>query len=387
MESFTSIAQKYLQDLQLLASSIALVAIFCGLILFIMWRKTGIPRQLVGREQAIKVPWDWLEVFLAVLLLIFVYEALVHTVPWARQKLPNEAYAGFQLTAVESVTNIAFDGGLSGGLITMAGALYARPQELVRQTEEARAQLLNMVIFLPIVLLLLLNALPRLCGARLYQLGLHLNRWKENFTLGTLVWIVITPLCNILLMIFLLSFWETLWGRKAEHPLTMMMQTDTRVTTWILVGLVACVVAPLREEILMRGIIQPYLVRNPLISDIILVFSIVYAFTILMTPGTGPDRGMGMGPLFFIATVAPGYYLFEKWTAPWIKEAGAARGIFVTSLIFASLHFQAWPTPIPLFILSLVLGLLAYRTRSLVGPITAHMLFNLTTMVSGLLKV
>lgn len=386
-ESFSSSAQKYLQELQLLASALALVAIFCGVILFFLWRKTGIPRQLVGREQAINVPWDWLEVFLAILLLIFVYELIVKTVPWAKHQLTEEAYAGFQVSAAASVLNISVDGGLSGGLTTLVGALYSRPKEIVRQSVEARSYLLNLVLFFPLVLLLFFNVLPKLCGARLFQLGLHLNRWKENITLGTIVWVIITPLCNILLMVVLLSFWETLWGRKSEHPLSLILQNDTQWSTWILVGIVTCIIAPLREEIMFRGIIQPYLVRNPMTSDIIVVLSIIWAFTILMTPGTGPDRGMGMGPLFFIATIAPGYYLFEKWTEPWIKVPGAARGIFATSLIFAGIHFGAWPQPIPLFFLSLALGLLAYRTRSLLGPITVHALFNLTTMVSSLLQM
>jgi membrane protease YdiL (CAAX protease family) len=119
---------------------------------------------------------------------------------------------------------------------------------------------------------------------------------------------------------------------------------------------------------------------------VLVVLSIVWAFSMLMTPGSGPDRGMGMGPLFFVAAIAPGYYLFEKWTEPWITEPGAARGIFATSLFFASVHFAAWPQPIPLFLFSLAVGFLAYRTRSLIGPITVHALFNLTTMVVMILE-
>jgi membrane protease YdiL (CAAX protease family) len=163
--------------------------------------------------------------------------------------------------------------------------------------------------------------------------------------------------------------------------LSVLMNNDERVFTWILSGIIACIVAPVLEETLMRGIVQPYLVRNPMVSDVLFVLSLTVAFIVLMSPGSGPDRGLGMGPLLYVAVAAPGYYLFEKWTQQWIKEPGAARGIYVTSLIFAGLHMAAWPQPIPLFFFSLGVGFLAYRTRSLVGPITVHALFNLTTTI------
>jgi len=381
-ESFTSIVQKYVEELKLMASSMALIAIVVGTILFLMWRRTGIPRQLVGKERIAKVPWDWLEVFLAALLLIYVFEAAVITAPWGKHKLStDDMNLGYQLGLDASARLIANDGGLGGGLYMAMGALMALPDELSRQIDTARTRMLNTILFFPLVLLLLFNFLPRLCGARLYQLGLHLNRWKENFTLGVLGWVGIRPFCFIVLMIVMLPFWETLWGRSADHPMHTLLINDERISTWILVAIITCIIAPLKEEILMRGILQPYLIRNPMASDVLLVMSIVWAFSIMMTPGSGTDRGMGMGPLFFVAAIAPGYYLFEKWMQPWIKEPGAAKGIFVTSLIFAALHAAAWPQPIPLFFFSIGVGFLAYRTRSLIGPITTHVLFNLTTMI------
>jgi len=380
-DSFSSTAQKYLEELKLMASSMALIAIVMGIILFFLWRKTGIPRHLVGKERSIKVPWDWLEVFLAALLMIYVFEAAIIAAPWGKHKLPNEAYDGFQLGFAASKYQVPVDGGLSGGLLMLAGALQAIPAEQNRLLDDARFRMINMILFFPLILLLMLNILKRFCGAKLYQLGLHLNRWKENLTLGALGWAVITPTCFIVLLLVSLSFWETLWGRPSDHPMHTLLTNDPRVSTWILVGIITCVIAPLKEEILMRGILQPYLVRNPMVSDILLVMGIVWAFTMLMTPGSGPDRGQGMGPLFFVFAAVPGYYLFEKWTLHWIKEPGAARGIYATSLVFAALHMAAWPQPIPIFLFSLGVGFLAYRTRSLVGPITVHVLFNLTTMI------
>jgi membrane protease YdiL (CAAX protease family) len=39
-------------------------------------------------------------------------------------------------------------------------------------------------------------------------------------------------------------------------------------------------------------------------------------------------------------------------------------------------HVAVWPSPIPLFVLGLGLGVLAEGTRSLVGPIVVHSAFN-----------
>ncbi|MBL8822772.1 MAG: CPBP family intramembrane metalloprotease [Planctomycetia bacterium] len=384
-DSISSQVSKYIDQLQLLGSAIALITAMCGIVLFVMWYKTGIPKVLVGKQRAVRVPWDWLEVFLAALLLLFIMDALIITLPWGKHKLQTEDYAGYQISVAASAMQVAADQGLSGGLLTLPGALVSYKPELTRQLEDARSRIINTVLFFPLLLVVFFNVMKRLCGARLYQMGLHLNRWKENFTLGTLVWLVITPICNVLLLILLLHFWETLWGRNTEHPMGMLLMQDSRYSTWILVGILTCVIAPLKEELLLRGVVQPYLVRNPVASDVLVILSIIWAFSNLMTPGTGPDRGMGLGPLLFVFFAAPGYYLFEIWVKPWISEPGAARGIFATSLFFAALHAGAWPQPVPLFLFSLAVGILAYRTRSLIGPITVHILFNLTTMISMLL--
>ncbi len=56
------------------------------------------------------------------------------------------------------------------------------------------------------------------------------------------------------------------------------------------------------------------------------------------------------------------------------RAAGTA--IVLTSLLFALLHAPQWPAPIPLFILSVGLGIVCYRTGSLLSAICTHAFFN-----------
>jgi hypothetical protein len=58
-----------------------------------------------------------------------------------------------------------------------------------------------------------------------------------------------------------------------------------------------------------------------------------------------------------------------------------ARGIYGTSALFAAFHSSIWPSPIPLFVLALALGWLAYRTQSLIPSMVLHGLFNAVTCV------
>ena len=52
-----------------------------------------------------------------------------------------------------------------------------------------------------------------------------------------------------------------------------------------------------------------------------------------------------------------------------------AANVFV-SLVFAALHGAVWPTPVPIFFLSLGLGFLYQRTGGILASTALHMTFN-----------
>lgn len=60
-----------------------------------------------------------------------------------------------------------------------------------------------------------------------------------------------------------------------------------------------------------------------------------------------------------------------------LKYVQARTALVVSAGLFAGAHFAGEPQAVPsLFLLGLVLGYLAYRTRSLVAPIVCHAAFN-----------
>jgi membrane protease YdiL (CAAX protease family) len=88
---------------------------------------------------------------------------------------------------------------------------------------------------------------------------------------------------------------------------------------------------------------------------------------------TADWRGLllSLQPAAFVLLLAPLLLLTRRMTRP-----EAAAGIFGTAVLFAAAHSSVWPSPVPLLPLGIVLGWLAYRTKSLVGPIVLHAFFN-----------
>jgi membrane protease YdiL (CAAX protease family) len=84
--------------------------------------------------------------------------------------------------------------------------------------------------------------------------------------------------------------------------------------------------------------------------------------------------------------LVPCYLLVPQLVRSWIPGTADARALFGTALLFAMRHANVWPTPIPLFVLALGLGYIAYRTRSLVPSILWHSLFNAVNFVPLLLR-
>jgi hypothetical protein len=90
-----------------------------------------------------------------------------------------------------------------------------------------------------------------------------------------------------------------------------------------------------------------------------------------------PDTAEHVAQNLYEAPFSP---LVTKYETVLADPSGRVASLWLAnitvSLIFAALHGAVWPTPIPIFFLSLGLGLLYQRTGGIVASTTLHMIFN-----------
>ena len=109
---------------------------------------------------------------------------------------------------------------------------------------------------------------------------------------------------------------------------------------------------------------------------------------VLETIGEQPTLAVAALALFQAGIMAP---LAEEFTyrgvlmTTLLRHAGPGAALAVSSALFAVVHVMAEPQAVlPLFVLAMAMGYVAYRTRSLVGPIVTHSLFNSLMVLSAL---
>jgi membrane protease YdiL (CAAX protease family) len=142
------------------------------------------------------------------------------------------------------------------------------------------------------------------------------------------------------------------------------------------------------EELTFRGVLQPWLaVRRwgghaAMLGALILAIALPVRWQHLQE--AWPEGLISLiraaTPALFVLAMVPPYL-----AVCWHSRTPLGPALFGTSMLFAYIHASVWPSPIPLFVLSLGLGVLAYRSKSLVGPIVLHSLFNVVSCVQLLL--
>lgn len=126
----------------------------------------------------------------------------------------------------------------------------------------------------------------------------------------------------------------------------------------------ACVVAPVIEEFVFRGLLVSWAAGRKYRPWVLVAISAVVAYVF---------SGQKLPPLALVAILAAAQPLV-RWPG---KRTGQA--IWSSSVLFAAVHSAVWPSPIPLFVLALGLGYLTGRTRSWLPAAVAHGLFNLVS--------
>ena len=188
-----------------------------------------------------------------------------------------------------------------------------------------------------------------------------------------------------------------IWGRD-PHPLEKAIGEDKSPGMAILLVLAGVVLAPIAEELVFRGIFLGWLTRLalkpkkpaataadvgepvPAVAEVgPPLMETVEIESIEEAPSSSPPETAELATVNPYAAPAapiapppaePADTPLEARPLPFL-----AANVLV-SLTFAALHAPVWPTPIPIFFLSLGLGFLYQRTGSLLGPIALHMTFN-----------
>jgi membrane protease YdiL (CAAX protease family) len=247
-----------------------------------------------------------------------------------------------------------------------------RWQERARQVTQTRLMLWAFCAALPLQLASTLALLYAFSGARPADVGLTARRLGVNLLAGVVAAIVLLPgAYGIQALVVLLV--QHLGGASQDHPFAKLGEVSLFPVEWVLLLLVATVVAPVWEELLFRGIIQPW------VSDRRLGGLCAFLAALAITLSARWDHLKAAGglsvllvqllPIMVLLTLVPVYLVLARRSRP-------AGGLFATSVLFAWIHVSVWPSPIALVWLGLGLGWLAQRTRSLAGPIVLHALFN-----------
>jgi len=198
-------------------------------------------------------------------------------------------------------------------------------------------------------LILAIPCLVRLTsGGTLRDLGLTFENWPAQIKIGAATALFIAP------VVYLIQFVATQVWSSNEHPVQDMIRTQFSPSVAYLATLSAVVVAPIVEEIIFRGLVQTWLfklarrqiARNPSPLD----------------PVGGDPATDQITQVTHLEEIKP--------------RRAAQQAIVMTSFFFAIVHYQQWPAPIPIFLLSLGLGTLYQLTGSLLASISMHATFN-----------
>jgi membrane protease YdiL (CAAX protease family) len=225
--------------------------------------------------------------------------------------------------------------------------------------------------------------LGQLSGTRFYQLGLVRRDAARSVVLGWLAWFVLTPPVLILNVLVSWGYWIWKGAPPEEHPLARLAHEQLYGIEWVLIGLAGVILAPVLEELLFRRVLQGWAAGRPWGGPLTLLAALAFTVgkSLLDITEAWEKHTLSLRaslhtlePVAFVLIVAAGCFLIDRMFRHWLRRPYTAPAIYVTALLFAVFH--TWPTPIPLFLLGLALGYLAYRTQNLIASIVLHALFN-----------
>lgn len=185
--------------------------------------------------------------------------------------------------------------------------------------------------------------------------------------LGIVAWLGLAT-ATFAVNISALAVQKEVGGAIDQHPL-MLVAPQSDGTGGLLFALSVCVFTPWFEEYFFRGLILPWVQRAWSSPAVLVGWSLLFAGLTMGSP-TAKDAA----PVLFVLVFALVLLGIQKYVSP--RRRRTTLALVSSSLLFAAVHSQVWPTPVPLFVLGLGLGYLTLRTGSIVPAVVVHGLFN-----------
>jgi membrane protease YdiL (CAAX protease family) len=218
--------------------------------------------------------------------------------------------------------------------------------------------------------------------------------WADAAVAGYLTWLIVTPAAFCVFILANLGHMK-LTGRGPEkHPLTALTDAAGPLE-WGLLILQTVVIAPVLEEWLFRGVLLPWLAQKraadpegPLTVPPGRRPVLVLVAAVAATDPPAAVASYLIPPAFFLLLIPLDFVVTSHDRLRRhlrVRSRQHARAILASAALFAAFHAHVWPSPVPLVVLAVGLGYLYVRTRSLVGPVVVHGMFNAVSAVYLLL--
>jgi membrane protease YdiL (CAAX protease family) len=293
---------------------------------------------------------------------------------------------------VAAATVVAGLGGTTaGGAAAAALVGSATGQEHLRRQQQKlawyRLALWSGALAFFLQLAATLSLLYLFSGVRPRDLGLTTRRLRHNVVAGVVGALVLTP-GALGLNLLAVALFRAAGGDTQEHPFAQLGQVHLHPAEWVLLVVAATLFAPVWEELLFRGILQPWFATRRWGPHLALLAAFAAA---LLTRSDRLAEARGQGPHALLQECVPALgvlALLPVYALVWWRSrTPVGPALFATAVLFAWVHARVWPSPIALTFLALGLGWLAWRTQSLVGPIVVHSLFNGTACLLLIVQV
>lgn len=203
--------------------------------------------------------------------------------------------------------------------------------------------------------------------------------WPEwgDVKWGLRLWAWLTPATLAVFAVATLAGFAVAGVRPADHPLTTSLKDGDGLTI-ALVVIQAVLLAPLIEEVLFRGVILRWLEANTHVAVFVHAFATAVSYILAPTPG--PEGGvLAKYGSFVYLSLTLGLLM---WAVARFDEGGQAD--VATAALFAAVHANVWPSPVPLFVLGMGLAWVTRRSGSLLPAVVAHGLFNAVSVLGVL---